>query len=468
MYDRIRQRPSLDKLYADELIESGALTAAAAGRMEAAALQPLEAAYDEVRNSACPFPEVRFYKEWERYGGQYRHTAVETGVSEETLVALARELNTVPKGFAPHSKIKLLLRRRREAVEKGSGIDWANAEVLAFASLLNEQVPIRLSGQDCGRGTFSQRHSVLFDRKSGESYVPLNHLAEKAARFDVHDSPLSEVAVMGFDYGYSLAFPDKLVLWEAQFGDFSNNAQAIIDLFIASGEAKWRRLSGLTLLLPHGWEGLGPEHSSARLERFLQLCADDNLQVCDLTTPSQYFHLLRRQVRAAYRKPLVLMTPKSLLRHPQAVSTLADLSQGRFHAVLDDPARPEKARKLLFCSGKIFYQLLQRRDELESSHIAIIRIEQYYPFPYDQLRKVLANYPLAESWVWVQEAPENMGGWQFARTHLEAVVGHPLTYVGRRASSTPATGFPNLYKMEQAAISDQAVGPYDAGAKSAG
>ena len=468
MYDRIRERPSLHRLYADQLIEAEVLSAGVVDRMEEDVLKRMEAAYDEVRNSACPFPEGRFYSEWDGYTGQYTHDAVDTGVSEETLVDLARRINTLPKDFSPHSKIKLLLRRRRETLEKGSGIDWGNAEALAFASLLEERTAIRLSGQDSGRGTFSQRHSVLFDRKSGEPYVPLHHLSERAARFDVHDSPLSEVGVMGFDYGYSLASPDKLVLWEAQFGDFSNNAQGIIDLFIASGEAKWRRLSGLVLLLPHGWEGLGPEHSSARLERFLQLCADDNLQVCDLTTPAQYFHLLRRQVHAAYRKPLVLMTPKSLLRHPQAVSTLADLSGGRFQAVLDDPVRPEKASKVIFCSGKIFYQLLQRREELETSKIAIIRLEQYYPFPEAQLKAVLANYPSAESWTWVQEAPENMGGWQFVRSRLEAVVGHSLTYVGRKASSSPATGFPNLYKKQQAALSDEAVGPYDAGAKSAG
>ena len=468
MYDRIRQRPSLHKLYGDELVEAQVLSAGEAGRLEKAALKRLESAYDEIRSSACPFPEGRFYSVWERYTGQYKHTAVKTSVQQETLVSLARQLNTVPGSFTPHSKIKLLLRRRREAVEKGVGIDWANAESLAFATLLNEKVPIRLSGQDSGRGTFSQRHSVLFDRKSGEPYVPLNHLAGQAAAFDVHNSPLSEVSVMGFDYGYSLVRPESLVMWEAQFGDFANNAQGIIDLFITSGETKWQRLSGLVLLLPHGWEGLGPEHSSARLERFLQLCADDNIQVCDLTTPAQYFHLLRRQVNAAYRKPLILMTPKSLLRHPQAVSALSDLSDGTFQAVLDDPARPEKARKLVFCSGKIYYQLLQRRDDLGASDIAVIRLEQYYPFPYDQLSKLLVNYPLAESWIWAQEAPENMGGWQFVRTHLEAVVGHPVTYVGRRASSTPATGFPNLYKMEQAAISDQAVGPYDAAGKATG
>lgn len=461
MYDRIRSRPSLHKLYADQLLAENIITTQQAAEMEKTALQQMEAAYKEVHSSSCPFPEVRFFDGWEKYHGKYSHDPVKTALPEKQLVSLARQLGAVPKGFAPHSKIKLLQRRRLEAVEKGVGIDWANAEALALAGLLTEGVDIRLSGQDSGRGTFSQRHSVLHDRKTGDPYVPLHHIEGAAGRFEVFDSPLSEVSVLGFEYGYTLAKPDGLVLWEAQFGDFVNNAQTVVDLFIASGEAKWRRLSGLVLLLPHGWEGLGPEHSSARLERFLQLCATDNMQVCDVTTPAQYFHLLRRQVKARYRKPLVLMTPKSLLRHPRAISAMADLTDNTFQAVLDDPARPEKAKKLLFCSGKVFYQLLQRREDLATGNVAIIRLEQYYPFPYEQVKAVLANYPLAESWAWVQEAPENMGGWQFVRPHLESVIGHPLAYVGRKPSSTPATGFPNIYKMEQAEISDKAVGPYD-------
>jgi 2-oxoglutarate dehydrogenase E1 component len=292
--------------------------------------------------------------------------------------------------------------------------------------------------------------------------VPLHHL-DGSAGFEVYDSPLSEAGVLGFEYGYAITRSHGLTLWEAQFGDFVNNAQSIIDLFIASGEAKWRRLCDLVLLLPHGWEGLGPEHSSARLERFLQLCADDNMQVCNLTTPVQYFHLLRRQAKVSYRKPLVLMTPKSLLRHPRAVSSLSDFTEGAFQPVLDDPGRPEKATKILLCSGKIYYQLLQRREDLATGDVAIIRLEQFYPFPHDHLKAVLANYPKAESWTWVQEAPANMGGWQFVRPHIESIVGRPPAYVGRKASGTPATGFPNIYKLEQAALSDQAVGPYDTG-----
>ena len=463
MYDRIRERPSLHKLYADRLTEAQVVSGETVAQMEQAFTQQLEAAYDEVHGSACPFPETRFFDAWQSISDQYSDAPVDTALAEEKLADLARRLNSLPEGFTPHSKIKLLLRRRLEAVEKGIGIDWGNAEELALAGLLTEGYPVRLSGQDSARGTFSQRHSVLFDRHSGEAYVPLHHLDEKAAPFEVYDSPLSEAAVLGFEYGYALARPETLTLWEAQFGDFINNAQSIVDLFISAGQAKWQRLCGLTLLLPHGWEGLGPEHSSARLERFLQLCAEDNMQVCDLSTPAQYFHLLRRQVKAPYRKPLVLMTPKSLLRHPRAISALRDLTAGTFAPVLDDPTRPEKARKVLLCSGKIYYQLLQRREDLANGNIAIIRLEQYYPFPQEQLARVLAHYTQTQAWVWVQEAPENMGGWQFLRPRLEALTGAPWQYVGRKPSATPATGFPNIYKIEQGAISDQAVGPYEAG-----
>ncbi|RJQ68200.1 MAG: 2-oxoglutarate dehydrogenase E1 component [Desulfobacteraceae bacterium] len=462
MYDRIHRRPSLHKLYAQQLTQAGIVTAEELAGLENECTRKLESAYAAVHGSACPFPEMRFFKGWDELTGHYTHAPADTAVPAEELNALARNLYRVPEGFAPHSKIKLLLRRRLEALEKGSGIDWANAEALAFATLLAEGFPIRLSGQDSARGTFSQRHSILYDRKTGRPYVPLHHV-DATARFDVYDSPLSEAGVLGFEYGYAMTHPHGLILWEAQFGDFINNAQAVVDLFIASGEAKWQRLCGLTLLLPHGWEGLGPEHSSARLERFLQLCADDNMQVCDVTTPAQYFHLLRRQAKVSYRKPLVLMTPKSLLRHPRAVSTLSDFTQGTFRAVLDDPLKPEKATKMLFCSGKIYYQLLQRREDLATGDIAIIRLEQYYPFPHDQLKAVLANYPKAEAWVWVQEAPANMGAWQFVRPYLESLVGRPPAYVGRKPSPSPATGFPNIYKLEQAAISDQAIGPYDTG-----
>jgi 2-oxoglutarate dehydrogenase E1 component len=284
-------------------------------------------------------------------------------------------------------------------------------------------------------------------------------LTPDQAAFSVYDSPLSEAGVLGFEYGYSLARPEGLVLWEAQFGDFANNAQGIIDLFIAGGEAKWQRLSGITLLLPHGLEGLGPEHSSARLERFLQLCAGENMQVCNLTTPAQYFHLLRRQAKAAYRKPLVIMTPKSLLRHPLAISSLDELSHGTLRGVMEDSEADAAATTVLFCSGKIFYDLLQRRRELNRPQVAIVRLELLYPFPQSQLRMVIKRFKQAQQFFWIQEEPENMGAWRFIRPRLEAVVGKPLTYIGRRESPTPATGFPHVFRREQAEILDRAIGP---------
>ena len=330
---------------------------------------------------------------------------------------------------------------------------------MAFASLLTEGVPIRLSGQDSGRGTFSQRHSVLVDIKTGNKYTPLNALGKTQALFVVYDSMLSEAGILGFEYGYSMAQPIGLVIWEAQFGDFVNNAQAVIDLYIASGESKWQRLSGLVLLLPHGWEGMGPEHSSARLERFLQLCAGDNIQVCNLTTPVQYFHRLRRQVKSDFRKPLIIMAPKSLLRHPLAVSDLGDMVSGFFQEVLDDPDKLKAPGRILFCSGKIYYELLQRRRELKKLDTAIVRLEQLYPFPEKQLKNVIKKYRKAKQYFWVQEEPQNMGAWFFIRSRLARLIGKHINYIGRKASSSPATGFPHIYRREQAAIIAEAVGP---------
>jgi 2-oxoglutarate dehydrogenase E1 component len=274
----------------------------------------------------------------------------------------------------------------------------------------------------------------------------------------VYNSLLSEVGVLGFEYGYSTAQPHGLVLWEAQFGDFANNAQSVIDLFIVSGESKWQRLSGLVLLLPHGFEGLGPEHSSARLERFLQLCADDNIQICNPTTPGQYFHLLRRQVKSKFRKPLVILTPKSLLRHPAAISTLDDLAGGSFQTVLDDPNGTKNPETILFCSGKIYYELAARRGDLEISDVGIVRIEQFYPFPQDQLNTVVKKYTRSKNWCWVQEEPKNMGGWQFIKPRLESISKRTLTYIGRKPAASPATGFPAIFKQEQNRIIEIAVG----------
>jgi 2-oxoglutarate dehydrogenase E1 component len=459
MYDRIKSRPPVHELYAQQLIEAGVIDDRAVDQWMGAQMETLETAYREVHGSSCLFPQPKCFEEMERYTSPYSLSPVDTAVPDERLISLAGKLNHLPSDFTPHNKIRMLLQRRMQSIEKNQGIDWANAETLAFGSLVAEGLPVRLSGQDCGRGTFSQRHSVLFDRQNGEPFVPLNHLEPGQARYDVFNSLLAEAGVLGFEYGYAMSHPEGLTLWEAQFGDFANNAQGIIDLFIVSGETKWQCRNGLTLLLPHGWEGLGPEHSSARLERFLQLCADENIQVCNVTTPAQYFHLLRRQAKAPYRKPLVVMTPKSLLRHPQAVSTLTDLAQGAFHPVLDDPAAPRRATKVLICCGKIYYPLMQRRSEIDAGHIALVRLEQLYPFPEQQLRTVLQTYPDAEAWGWVQEEPENMGGWQFVRNRLQAIIGQAPFFVGRPAAASPASGFPSIYRRQQAAISDQAVGP---------
>jgi len=458
MYERIRERPPPEHIYAHQLMEEGVVQKEDLALIEEDINRRLEAALKTVRESACIFPQYRFYENWEGYHGHYSHEPIETGVSDKQLISFARKLNTIPKTFALNPKLERLFKKRQETVEKGAGIDWANAEALSFASLLAEGFPIRLSGQDSGRGTFSQRHSVLVDITSGNEYTPLNGLSKTQAPFSVYDSLLSEAGILGFEYGYSLAQPGGLVIWEAQFGDFANNAQSVIDLYIASGESKWNRLSGLILLLPHGWEGLGPEHSSARLERFLQLCAGDNIQVNNLTTPAQYFHRLRRQVKSDFRKPLIIMAPKSLLRHPLAVSKLSDLTTGSFREVLEDPDPLNQAHRILFCSGKIFYELLQRRRELKRLDTAIVRLEQLYPFPEIQLKNGVKKYRKARQFFWVQEEPENMGAWSFIGPRMERLIGEQVELIGRKASSSPATGFPHIYRKEQAAIIETAVG----------
>ena len=459
MYDRIRERPSLHETYKAELISDGVVTKADAEALKSEVARRLEESYDHIHGSACALPQTRYLEFWDAYHGNYGYDLIETAVEQETLICLAQKLAGTPADFNVNPKLKRLMDNRLSTVEKDGGIDWANAEALAFASLLAEGTPVRLSGQDSGRGTFSQRHSVLVDVKTGEKYAPLKNLSAEQAGFSVYDSLLSEAGVMGFEYGYSTAYPEALVLWEAQFGDFANNAQAVIDLFIASGETKWQRLSGLVLLLPHGLEGLGPEHSSARLERFLQLSAEDNMQVCNPSTPAQYFHLLRRQIKAPFRKPLIVMTPKSLLRHPLARSRTSDLTDGAFYPVLDDPADITNPENVLICSGKIYYELAQRREEIASVNTAIVRLEQFYPFPEHHLAQLADKYGSAESWTWVQEEPENMGGWQFVRHRLASIVGRKIHYVGRDPSASPASGFPHVFKRQQAALVDAAVGP---------
>lgn len=457
MYDRIKERPQLWRSYAAKLRGEGVVSDGEIEAMQDGIRECLEKAFDSVHDKTCPLPVNRFLESWDDIGRDYPETSVETGIGEETLVSLARGMNAFPNGFSVHPRLERILAKRLESVEKGEGIDWATVELLAFGTLLEDGTPVRLSGQDSLRGTFSHRHSVLTDVKAGERFTPLNALSPGQARYCGYDSMLSENAVLGFEYGYSLADPRTLVIWEAQFGDFANNAQVMIDQFISSGETKWQRRSGLVLLLPHGLEGQGAEHSSARLERFLQLCAEDNIQVCNPSTPAQYFHLLRRQVKRNVRKPLVVMTPKSLLRHPLAVSGITDLCVGRFREVLDDPGESEAPERVLFCSGKIYYDLVGKRDEARTGRIPIIRIEQFHPFPERLLAEIAAKRSRAGEWFWVQEEPRNMGGWGFVGPRLEALIGRELGFIGRKAAASPATGSHRAHLVEQEAILREAL-----------
>ena len=376
--------------------------------------------------------------------------AVVTAVAAERLRALNEQLLAVPEGFTVNPKLAKQLERRRDALDEG-GIDWGQAEALAFASLLEEGIPIRLTGQDTERGTFSHRHLVLHDAATGETYAPIQHLPGANASFEVYNSPLSEYAALGFEYGYSVAAPEALVLWEAQFGDFVNGAQIVIDQFIVAGRSKWGQTSRLTLLLPHGYEGNGPEHSSARLERFLQLAAQENIRIANCTTSAQYFHLLRRQALDATARPLVVMTPKGLLRLKQASSTLEDLADGEFQPVIDDPAVDRSAiRRLVLCSGKVYYDIAGHETRAAATSVAVARLEQLYPFPVDAVGRLLGAYPGLVELVWVQEEPQNMGAWRSLRHRLEDAAGAvPVRYIGRTWRASPSEGYPTAHLREQ-------------------
>ena len=452
MYERIKDRPTPNRIYTEKLVTAGVVTQEESDRIQSGIAQCLEAAHGTAQEKTCVPPFMEFFDNWEGLHGTYSHEPVATGVARELLFSLAEKVHVYPEGFSLHARLQRILERRLETIRKGEDIDWASAEMLAFASLLNEGTPVRLSGEDSRRGTFSQRHSVLVDTKTGERFTPLQTLGENQAPFMVYDSMLSEQAVLGFEYGYASVSPHALVIWEAQFGDFANNAQVIIDQYLAAGEAKWRRLNGLVLLLPHGFEGQGPEHSSARLERYLQLCAEDNLQVCYPSTPAQYFHLLRRQVKRSFRKPLIMMAPKSILRHPLAVSRLDEMVSGHFREVLDESSIIDAPERVLICSGKIYYDLVAERDKGETSGTAILRLEQLYPFPLEQMKQVAGRWQDARKWFWVQEEPENMGGWSFVRGRLQEATGKAIQFIGRRSAASPAAGYHSVYKSEQAVI----------------
>ena len=458
MYDAISAHPSTRDLYAQQLIDEGLLDKAAAQKVIDDRIAYLDAEFDAGTNylpNKADWLEGRWSGMVTAHGDDRRG---ETAVDLDLLRQIGTSMTSLPGDMTLNKKLMRIINTRADNINKGSGIDWATAEHLAFGSILIEGNPVRLSGQDSCRGTFSQRHAVFVDQVTEDRYTPLNHLADDQAFFEVIDSPLSEASVMGFEYGFSLVEPNALVMWEAQFGDFANGAQVVVDQFISSGEAKWLRMNGLVLLLPHGYEGQGPEHSSARLERYLQLCAEDNMQVVNCTTPANYFHVLRRQLRRNFRKPLVVMTPKSLLRHKACVSDLADMGPGTtFHRLLDErdtKVNHGKAKRIVLCSGKVYYDLAAARDEASAWDIEILRVEQLYPFPSKAVKEMLEKTPKA-SIVWCQEEPKNMGGWTFVRDFIEDIMAEVgmtqqrLAYAGRAAAASPATGTLSRHNREQ-------------------
>ncbi len=465
MYEKIKSHPSTRSLYAERLINAGLLTE----QEDAEWVEQYRVALERdepLVSSLVSEPNKAMFVDWSPYLGHRWDVAAETSVPITQLKALSEQLNTVPDGFAVHRVVKKLLADRLKMGAGAQEVNWGFAETMAYASLLDEGYPVRLTGQDVGRGTFSHRHAVLHGQRDGDTHIPLMHVAEGQASFRIYDSLLSEEAVLAFEYGYATTSPTGLVVWEAQFGDFANGAQVVIDQFISSGENKWSRLCGLTMLLPHGYEGQGPEHSSARLERFLQLCAEDNIQVCIPSTPAQVFHMLRRQAIRPLRKPLIVMTPKSLLRHKEAVSQLEELAEGTFQTVIDetDALDPAGVKRVVLCSGKVFYDLRAARREREIDDIAIIRIEQMYPFPRLDLQAVLGRYPNIEDAVWMQEEPKNQGSWYAMQSRLSTVVRREkvdvyLRYVGREPSASAAAGYSALHLREQEQFIDEALGP---------
>ena len=475
MYRLIRSHPTTQQIYADKLIAEGVVTQGEVDKMRSDWRQRLEAEFEAGQSYSANKAD------WldGRWAGVKASREIadddrrgKTGVSLDRLRAIGERITVAPEGFNVHKTIARFLENRRTTIKVGEGIDWSTAEALAFGTLLDDGFPVRLSGQDSERGTFSQRHSVLIDQETEARYVPLNHIRDGQARYEVINSMLSEEAVLGFEYGYSLAEPNALVLWEAQFGDFANGAQVVFDQFISGGEKKWLRMSGLVCLLPHGYEGQGPEHSSARLERYLQLCAEDNMQVVVCTTPANFFHALRRQLKREFRKPLIAMTPKSMLRNKRAVSNLEAFGPGTsFHRLLWDHAethkgekiklaKDDKIRRVVVCSGKVYYDLYDEREKRGIDDVYLLRVEQLYPFPIKALLKELSRFKNAEV-VWCQEEPKNMGAWSFVEPYLEWVLGQlggkskRARYAGRPASAATATGLMSKHLAQLKAFIDE-------------
>ena len=469
MYNAIRNHPSVSAIYGGRLAKEGVVDKVLMDEMAERFVKHLDEEF-EAGKSYLPNKADWFEGRWTGLGKpadpETARRAADTGVDDARLQQVVRAITTVPKGFNIHKTLARIIEARKETLDAGAGIDWATAEALSFGTLLQEGYSVRLSGQDSGRGTFSQRHAVWVDQKTEDKYVPLTRIGDGGA-FEVLDSPLSEFGVLGFEYGYALAQPKTLVLWEAQFGDFANGAQVMIDQFIASGEAKWLRANGLVMLLPHGYEGQGPEHSSARLERYLQLCAQDNIQVANCTTPANYYHILRRQMLRPFRKPLVMMTPKSLLRHKAAVSSLADFTgDSHFRRILSDPNAPadDKVERLVLCSGKVFYDLAEARDAAGDKTTTIVRVEQLYPFPSEALVVRLKRMKNLKTVVWAQEEPRNNGSWFFVEPFIEqclidaGVKPKRADYAGRAASAATATGLAKRHAAEQAELIKAALG----------
>jgi 2-oxoglutarate dehydrogenase E1 component len=445
MYERIRQRPNVADLYRDQLLAEGI----AAEQLDAIDKEIGDRLDQALERPPVADPGLGYAGKWTNFEREYSASAPQTGVPRKTLLRLGKQLAALPDGFTPHPKVVKLLQERLSALTDDTPLDWGNGETLAYATMLAEGHLVRLSGQDSRRGTFNHRHAVLHDIKTGDAFTPLTTVTAKDARFHVYDSLLSEAAVLGFEYGYSQENPNGLVIWEAQFGDFANGAQVIIDQFISSGISKWDRSSGLTLFLPHGYEGQGAEHSSARIERYLQLCAEYNMFVVTPSTPAQLFHLLRRQVKLPFRRPLIVFTPKSLLRHPMCRSPLAEFTEGKFQPIIIDPLPKKGLKRLILCSGKIYYELLEKRTAEKRPDIALVRIEQLYPLDEGTLEELFAACPDDVELCWVQEEPANGGAWAHLAPQLQRLAGRPLRYIGRPAAAATAVGSHRLHKELQ-------------------
>ncbi len=461
MYNKIKNHQKTQAIYVQRLIKEGII-----GQDESEILlKQYKTALETKEVVSRPVTkELKHGVNWKPYIGTHWTSPANTCLSQEKVQHLITQFTTIPEGFQLNRGVSRLIEARRKMAEGELPLDWGCAETLAYATLLEDGYPIRLSGQDSARGTFAHRHAVFHDQNTGETYLPLQHLSDKQAKFLVINSLLSEAAVLGFEYGYSASEPETLVIWEAQFGDFANNAQVVIDQFISSSESKWQRYSALVLFLPHGYNGQGPEHSSARLERYLQLCAEDNIQVCVPSTPAQFFHMIVRQMRRAYRKPLIVMTPKSLLRHKMSVSHFKDFTEQGFQSVIDETEAidPQAVERLIFCSGKVYFELLEERQEQGIDNIAIVRLEQLYPYPKKRIDGILDRYPHVKQYVWAQEEPRNQGAWWYIRAHMEVTnLSHreisKLEYIGRPPSASPATGDFQVHREQRQAIITEAL-----------